>query len=171
MGVQGVHGVQGSVIASLLRVWVSETRGQVLLTGWAVTFAGITGRAFWLRRKQKKALANTAVAAAAKKTPIEAAPESERPCRRDEKEKRANTEKKEAGPILSVLRLAMPSYRGRAGAWLVVFSLGLGVKVLVAGRVSPLAPSPPRAPCPLPGLATQHPPGIQPPRAGVLRDR
>mmetsp|Transcript_47988 Transcript_47988/g.155189 ORF Transcript_47988/g.155189 Transcript_47988/m.155189 type:complete len:686 (-) Transcript_47988:287-2344(-) len=116
-----VHQVEGSVLSRLLRAWVNEPRGRVLLAGWAVTFVGVTGRAVFLRLKLK---ARRALKPPAEKDgTLVAPPPPSRP-------------PKAPGPLRTVLRLAMPSYWSRSAAWLGVFSLGLGVRLAVSVKVS-----------------------------------
>ena len=113
--------VEGSVLSRLLRAWVNEPRGRVLLAGWAVTFVGVTGRAVFLRLKLK---ARRALKPPAEKDgTLVAPPPPSRP-------------PKAPGPLRTVLRLAMPSYWSRSAAWLGVFSLGLGVRLAVSVKVS-----------------------------------
>lgn len=111
---------RGGVTASLLRVWISETRGRVLLTGWVVTFVGITGRAVFLRLQMR---ARRAIKS----------PEVEVP-----KGSATSVQHKTPGPIRSVLRLAMPSYRSKTTAWFAVLSLGLCVRLAVSVKVGAL---------------------------------
>ena len=111
--------LRGGVVTSLLRVWLSETRGQVLLTGWVVTFVGITGRAVYMRTQLK--------AQRALKAPEPAVVVAEPPPKK---------KKAPPGPIRTILRLAMPSYRSKATVWFAVFTIGLGVRLAISVKVS-----------------------------------
>ena len=113
-------GLRGGVTASLLRVWISETRGRVLLAGWIVTFVGITGRAVYLRRRLNQPRSP--------KLPDPVVETSEKAL----EAKKAKT----PGPLRSVMRLALPSYRSKTTAWFAIFSLGLGVRLAVSVKVS-----------------------------------
>ena len=42
---------------TLLASWGKDAKGRVLLTGWAAVFAGVTLRAYYVRRLAKKQLA------------------------------------------------------------------------------------------------------------------
>lgn len=102
---------------TLLASWGKDAKGRVLLTGWAAVFAGVTLRAYYVRRLAKKQLALAAPPAAAAAPPAKKAPR---------------------GPtaLSRVRRLAVPRWGSRPVAWCLLLTTGIGFRLLVQIRTS-----------------------------------
>lgn len=112
MSTRAVEGL----LSGLYRVWIADVRGRVLLMGWGTTFVGVTTRAFLQKRKAKKELAAKAAA--------------------DSKGGKSTPKTPAAMPIKTLLRRAIPGWKSAPIAWGLVLSVGIGLRIVVAIKVS-----------------------------------
>ena len=114
----------GAVVSDMLKTWSAERPGRVLLVAWSATFAGVTLRAVWLRRKAKaQAKAQAVSAAATATTATAAAPTAIAPRARP-------------SPFKRVGRLAVPGWRSAPVGWCAVLSVGIGLRLVVSIQTS-----------------------------------
>lgn len=107
-----------ALLSGLTRTWLADQSGRVLLSTWAITFVGVSARAFFQRRRKAKAMREQQAAAKA-----EAAA-------KDAKKGPA------ASPIKALLRRAIPGWGSRPVVWGCVLTIGIGLRIVVSIKVS-----------------------------------
>lgn len=112
-----VRSDSSSIFSGIVRVWIAEAKGRLLLAAWASTFFGVTVHAIMVRRRAK----------ALQVARVES---------KSDAQVKSATDAKSSSPFRRIFVLAVPSCYSRPVMWAAALSVSISLKLAVSIRTS-----------------------------------